>query len=187
MNTFLCVVSIVANTIFVCIHAFLITHDRYVFSPSACELCFSTTPKDFFDLELEIYNHTVDFRRLARVNRKGSLILCLTKKQRKVWSDLLKRDLDALQRLPNTGVDVSFDRLTVTVYGNLQTIQDNLNVWVECVKKLHVYRLISTSSKEIHFQIKDDVSNKTEQVWAIRKCQDIDRLLGWVDQHKIKN
>ena len=66
--------------VFVICFSIQLERTTYEFSPKTSLAFFGREPKDFFDTYYDYYDICEDFRKQAQINKKGNLVLRLTKK-----------------------------------------------------------------------------------------------------------
>lgn len=89
--------------------------NRHEFGPDVCYYMFGCNPEEFFNHEFEFYEETGDFRKTARIDRDGNLLIKLSKKQERIWmeSDWINAVYDAMGR---TDLKVSPDLKVITIH-----------------------------------------------------------------------
>ena len=118
----------------------------------ACSSLFGCTAEEFFDQEFEFYKETGDFRKSARINRKGELVIYLTNKQAKIWmeSDWFDILYDA-ECHPN--IEVSPDLKVITVYTSKDMDKNSLNemrdVFNSILMRIHFINGINGSKEKV--------------------------------------
>ncbi|MBE6660036.1 MAG: hypothetical protein E7605_01350 [Ruminococcaceae bacterium] len=127
-------------------------------SENNCEKLFGCTPQEFFELELELYDETRDFRKLAYVDKQGQLVLLLTQDQIDVWLPLLKQDvIDAERR--NDNIDISDDCATITVSCYNETVYSDVQEAVDITHKMAIISFLNTGDYSYEFVIKDGLTD----------------------------
>lgn len=141
---------------------------EYAFSPERCQGVFGCTPKEFFDLELDIYKDVEDFRADARISSEGYLILLLSKPQRDA---LINSDLfDCFSDNPNVEASCENRSGSVIVNGYAETAYEDAKDSLIIAEKVYAYLLLKYELEKkvtLNYVIRDGVTGEVfySTVW----------------------
>lgn len=96
--------------------------NTYVLSPEMCRLFYSTTPEDFFEDFNPLWGDSCeDFKKHARVDKDGNLVLRLTEEQENAHIQAWNSNLEEFKKV--SGVEIADDYSYVTITGNKEEIK----------------------------------------------------------------
>ncbi len=94
----------------------------YEFSPKMSLAFFGRDPEGFLNTDYDFYDTCEDFRKHAKINKKGNLVLRLTKEQEEAFLQSCDSDLEEFERIK--GVHISNDYTLLLVSGNKEEVTD---------------------------------------------------------------
>ena len=96
----------------------------YVLPPKISLALFGTNPEDFFKIDRDFYSDCEDFRKHAKIDENGNLVLKLTKSQENA---LLKAEDSNIEKTKkNPGIIILDDYSEIIVTGDREQIADIL-------------------------------------------------------------
>lgn len=115
--------------------------NQHEFESNACYYMFGCNAEEFFNQEFDFYEETGDFRKTARIDRDGDLLIKMSKKQERIWmeSDWFNAVYDAMGR---TDLKVSPDLKVITIHSTE-------NIEEESIKEIR--STINSIVVRIHF------------------------------------
>ena len=125
---------------------------------SVCPDILGCTPEEFFDLEFDFYNEVGDFRKSARINKEGDLVLYLTRKQAKALIESLQQDLCDAENQYN--IEVSEDYSVITVYGYEETYYEEGLIAFKLVHKMTAIRILKGEKPSYKCVLKDAITEE---------------------------
>ena len=135
---------------------------QLVISADECEDVLGCTAEEFFDKELDFYNEVGDFRKRARINKQGDLVLRLTQVQANAWCLSLQEDVRNAEKQYN--IEVSDDYSTITIYGYKETVYRDVVKAQELEAKNVLIRSFKRQDYLCNLIIKDGLTGKI--VWS---------------------
>lgn len=135
---------------------------QLVIPADECEDVLGCTAEEFFDKELDFYNEVGDFRKRARINKQGDLVLRLTQVQANAWCLSLQEDVRNAEKQYN--IEVSDDYSTITIYGYKETVYRDLVKAQELEAKNVLIRSFKRQDYLCNLIIKDGLTGKI--VWS---------------------
>ena len=150
-------------------------------SEDFCSFVWGCTPQEFFDLELDLYNETEDFRKNASIGEDGRIILNLTQKQKDAWISSLQQEISVADN-QNNNIEVS--EALIIVYGYKDTVYDDLIEVFTISYKMQFVRFLSgiENSDMPEVIIKDGNTDKI--VWTYSQhIGDVEDLLRIINEY----
>ena len=150
-------------------------------SEDFCSFVLGCTPQEFFDLELDLYNDTEDFRKNASIGEDGRIILNLTQKQKDAWISSLQQEISVADN-QNNNIEVS--EALIIVYGYKDTVYDDLIEVFTISYKMQFVRFLSgiENSDMPEVIIKDGNTDKI--VWTYSQhIGDVEDLLRIINEY----
>lgn len=93
----------------------------YVISPKMSRALFGSTPEKFFNVYYSWYDSCEDYRKYATIDKKGNLVLSLTKEQENAMLEYEDANLEYADNLP--GVEIADDYTSITITGDKPHIE----------------------------------------------------------------
>ncbi|MBE6660035.1 MAG: hypothetical protein E7605_01345 [Ruminococcaceae bacterium] len=143
---------------------------------NTCEELFGCTPKEFFDLDLDLYDETRDFRTHAYVDKQGKLVLRLSQNQIDVWLLSLKQDIIDIERQHET-IDVSDDYYTITIYGYEETVDKDSKISMALTHTTAVIRFLTDQPPTYKVILLDGATGRV--IWSQSMDSDGNRECGY--------
>lgn len=161
----------------------ILTGKQMIVPASACEELFGCAPEEFLHQKSNSYSEVGNFRRLARVDAKGQLILYLTQKQANVWCSLLQQELNDAENQYN--IDISDDYSVITVYGYEETYLEEGTRAAKLIYKMVLIRNMRGENSSYRYILKDAVTGNTV---IVRGVDDNGQNLNYHNQnHKFSS
>lgn len=135
---------------------------QLVIPADECEDVLGCTAEEFFDKELDFYNEVGDFRKRARINKQGDLVLRLTQVQANAWCLSLQEDVRNAEKQYN--IEVSDDYSTITIYGYKETVYRDVVKAQELEAENVLIRSFKRQDYLCNLIIKDGLTGKI--VWS---------------------
>ena len=151
-----------------------------------CEMVFDCTPQEFFDLDLDLYNQTKDFRKSAYINKYGELVIPLTQNQINVWLKSLQQEAYNIENQYN--IDIADDFSELTIYGYKETVYLDFNVAAKFSYKMALIRILNNVANPYKYKVtlKDGITG--EIVWnTYRPSGKLEEINEVVYEYYFKN
>lgn len=156
------VLAIVLGIILIGVSFDFLSTGQLVIPADECEDVLGCTAEEFFDKELDFYNEVGDFRKRARINKQGDLVLRLTQVQANAWCLSLQEDVRNAEKQYN--IEVSDDYSTITIYGYKETVYRDVVKAQELEAKNVLIRSFKRQDYLCNLIIKDGLTGKI--VWS---------------------
>ena len=165
MRKFLVSAVILLCVITVILCAFSGIQQVYVITEKSCYSLFGCSSKEFLELELYIYDEVGDFRKKATVNKDGSLLISLTKKQKEALSEYLLAD--PKKGISETKIEVSQDYSIVTAFCFKETKNTDISNAFSVLERIFFAKYLLGNVDNVKFtvELKDGVSEETVVTW----------------------
>lgn len=159
----LCLIFLI---IFIITISYFTTKSRttYTIPSNICQAIFGCEPEHFFDMELDYYTRDNDFRKHAKLDKDGNLILRLNDKQKDVLKNKKNWGFGIEELKSRENIKISADYSKITIYCYAETVSDDLSCLAFGVSSLAVEQLLNNQDPatiSVEIILKDAVTNET--------------------------
>ena len=113
------IVLVILSSVLIFLSVCSLAFTEVIFNEEDCQLLFNCSTSEFFDKELDFYEETGDLRKYATVDKKGNIVLHLTKNKKQKLRE--SEWLISFKDLENTSFEISSDYSSLTLYLSPET------------------------------------------------------------------